>query len=267
MQLRLDWPLPRLSGSPQPVILPERTGYFCLLGAKFITALPGGHHDILHIERTEFSVVLTCHSQRYQCLVNEVALQPDEPVTLRPGMIIQAGQFLFSVNAKNRGTAPEAAKDELVEVISLLPHGGHYTGWQTVNSNDNNLIDNDDILRQLNREYKYYLLWGESDSSGENKKKPRQDYILKSDDELFHSIEQVKHKTVSECVLNTPALISRIIKELTESSDLIEPEWVEESSPDILAVLAPEHLKKIKRSDISELTYSELHKLGLSSHL
>ena len=267
MQLRIDWPLSSLSEDPQTAILPEQTGYFCLVGAKFINALPGGHHDVLHIDRTGFSVVLTCHSQRYQCLVNDVALQPDEPITLRPGMTIQAGQFLFSVNAKNRGGMPEAIKDELVEISSLLPHGGHYTGWHTLNSDDNEFSDNNDILRQLNREYKYHLLWGESDSSAENKNKQRQDYILKSDDELYQSIEQVKHKTVTECVLNKPALISCIIKELSESADLIEPEWLEESSPDILAVLAPEHLKKIKRSDISELTYSEQHKLGLYSHL
>ena len=267
MQLCIDWPLPRINGDPQTDRLPEQTGYFCLISATFTTALSGGLYDVLYIERTSFSVVLTCHSQRYQCLVNDVALQPNEPVTLRPGMIIQAGQFLFSVKAMQRDTAPESMTNELIDVSSLLPHGGHYTGWHTANGEGNDLLDNDDILRQLNREYKYYLLWGEGDTSGKDKNKPRQDYVLKSDDELYHCIQQVKNQTVSECVLNTSTLGSRIIQELTDSTDMIEPEWEEESPPDILSVLAPEHLKRIKRSDISELTYSDLHKLGLYSHL
>ncbi|WP_241627463.1 TagK domain-containing protein [Rosenbergiella epipactidis] len=267
MQLCMDWPRPSLTGCPQTVILPEQTGYFCLKGAEFITTLPAGRHDVLYIDRTEFSVVLVCHSQRYQCLVNDEPLQPGKPVTLRTGMVIQVGLFLFNVKAKHRDMLPEAAEGEPVEITSLLPHGGHYTGWHSVNGNNHDLIDDGNILRQLNLEYKYHLLWGEGDSTAENNTKQQQDYSLKSDDDLYDSIEQVKHKTVTECVLNTPALTSRIIEELTESADLIETEWGEVSSPDILAVLAPEYLKKIQRSDTSELIYSELHKLGLYSHM
>lgn len=260
----MRWPCKGLSHWLNEALLPEQDDYFCLHRGIFVDDRPDGRQGFLRFGWVDPEPVMACHSDEYQCLIDGQPLRPGITHPLRLGMIIQAGHFLFNVVPVPDGALPLPDEPSLPELDMLLVHGGHYTPWQTPDRQTMAEHLQDDVLKQLGSEYKRYLLWGDQSRTLIARDVQQENRLPERDPYLDNVIESVKHKTMTECIFGEETLIERVLNELMAFN---QAEIPDEPRPDILTALAPEHLSRIERRNVSDLLYRELYKMGLDSHL
>ncbi|WP_148661037.1 TagK domain-containing protein [Serratia inhibens] len=264
MQLQMDWPRKGLHHRLREFLAPEQADFFCLQQGKFVNEKPEGRQGFLRFCWNAPDCVMVCHSDEYQGVIDFQHLQPGVAYPLRLGMVIQVGHFRFSVTPVSDSTLPLLGDSDLPDLDTLLMHGGHYTPWEAPDLSVIAEQIQGDVLKQLGSEYKRYLLWGDQSRNFISQDVQQENPLPAHDSYLEHVIKSSKNKTLSECIFNEGSLIERV---LTELMSLDQAEIIEEKQPDILTALAPEHLSRIERWDVSELLYRELYKLGLDSHL
>ncbi|EKS6740453.1 TagK domain-containing protein [Enterobacter ludwigii] len=261
MQLQLDWPLKGESQKLNAEFLSEGV-LFCLAQGEFLKEYSeicstGG----MLLVWEEGKPTLIFESSEYQCLVDGYFLEPKQRHPLRLGMVIQAGPYRFSVIPVSEDIVEETSIPSLDE---LLTHGGYYTPWLV---NDNELINkekDEDVLKHLSGEYKRYLLWGEQLIHAERHENHESNKLPERDQFIENILENVKCKTVTECIFEDKTLINRVLGEILSSNQEFT---YEDDRHDLLFAIAPENLQKIQRNEVSELQYRELYKLGLDSNL
>ncbi|MGQ8775424.1 TagK domain-containing protein [Serratia sp. NA_112.1] len=260
----MDWPWQGVNHRLREFLAPEQADFFCLRQGKFVDEKPEGRRGFLRFGWSDPDCVMTCHSDEYQSVIDFQHLQPGVAYPLRMGMVIQVGHFRFRVTSISESTPPLLDDPDLPDLDTLLMHGGHYTPWEVSDLSAITEKIQGDVLKQLGSEYKRYLLWGDQSRTFTSQDVQQKNSLPAHDSYLEHVIQSSKNKTLSECIFNEGSLIERV---LTELMALDQAEIIEEKQPDILIELAPEHLSRIERWDVSELLYRELYKLGLDSHL
>lgn len=269
MQLQIRWPPTAQTYPLDELLTLERPYYFCLRQGVLGNDRPEDTQGFLHFYWVKSEPVMEYHSSEYICAINGQRLQPGACTPLRYGMVIQAGHFCLAVTPSASsdallgasGAGGEFDKEgELPELDSLLAHGGHYTPWQEA------VLEaaQDDVLKRLSFEYKRFLLWGEQSHELSQQEDQQENRLPARDSFLENVVESVKGKTMVECIFDEGSLIDRVLEELMAFN---QAEITEDERPDLLTLLAPEHLVRIERSTVSELLYRELYKLGLDSHL
>ncbi|WON77492.1 TagK domain-containing protein [Serratia sp. UGAL515B_01] len=274
MQLQINWPPTSQMYPVDESFTPEKAYYFCLQHGNFGLIRPAGAAGYLCFYWLRSELVMEYHSTEYICSVNSQPLLPGTRMPLRYGMAIQAGQFSLSVTPiapLEEALAPDEsrtefdAQEEFPELENLLSHGGHYTPWQAAMAiSDGAPSEEEDVLKQLSAEYKRFLLWGDQSRNFLNQDVQQENRLPARDPFLDNIMESVRDKTMVECILAEGSLIERVLEELVAFN---QAEISEDEQPDLLSLLAPEHLARINRSAVSDLLYRELHKLGLDSHL
>lgn len=263
MKLQLDWPLHRFSERTN-VVESSETGFFCLEQGRFVKKQPDKKVGFLQLLWEKRGLEILFDSQEYQCLIDGCPLQTNTTKTLRLGMIVQAGQYRFSILPATDNIIEEVDNSSIPSLDELLMHGGFYTPWLAYEQQPNIQELGNDILKHLSREYRRYLLWGDQPQHFITQDSQEHNRLPERDNYLDNILESVKGKTISECIFDETTMIDRVLNELmTFDIEAVS----EEELPDLLTAVAPENLSRIQRKDVSELMYRELYKLGLESHL
>lgn len=219
--------------------------------------------------------VIRNHCRDYICIVDGYELAQGEYRQLWGNSKIQAGNFRFiTLFAGKEETDDISFYDSLdnfargnlsASIEEILPRSGyHLLATENLQCSETGEQGEEDILRQLEREYKTWLVMGER-YSPEAEKPAQPPHIMFYEDEHFARMQDaMKHKTLTECIFESPALIGRVFAELNMSMVADDFQPVEERY-DLLSVLAPENYVKARKKNISPLAYQTLYHPGLDS--
>ncbi len=273
MQLLMTWPATGTAFTLSEAHSVDRPACFNVLSGTFGDAQPV---DAVWFYVTAGGPVIFNRCQTFVCRVDSAEVAEGQRHPLRKGSIIQLGHFTFEVTDSpeqqtllhsilNLQTADEKAGCIVPEVEDILPSGGHYTGdLHYFNEGVGSDEVEADVLKSLEVEYKKFLIWGEQsrnffdDNAVLNNK-------LSGSDAYFDAVrEEMKAKTLTECIIEAPSLIDRVWDELKigESYDEL---LCEEEKPDILKALAPENIASREEQPVPELVFQDLYKIGLDS--
>ncbi|NDJ56628.1 TagK domain-containing protein [Enterobacteriaceae bacterium 4M9] len=207
------------------------------------------------------------------CSCNGVLIPEGETMALQYNMDIQIGNYLFQTEVSSsvslqkelvKGFCSSSSRDDFPELDDLLGEQSYYSGVEDeiyILNRDGVL---DDELRRLRYEYKEYLQWGDqkrdfiSQGIEHTVKLPANDAYLES------VVNNVKDKTMTECILGQTSLIDRAMSEIGSDEQLNNDDEVR---GDLLYLLAPEHVSRKEKKVLSETIYHELRKPELNSYL
>lgn len=206
------------------------------------------------------------------CLVDDRVVAEGERCLLRLNSAIQLGHYAFKISADNEApphyllfeadTGREKADLIVPEVEDILPNGGHYTGDYRY-PNDAAAETATDILKMLEAEYKKFLIWGEQNRHFATEQ-PTLTRLPDCDDYFEAVREEMKAKTLTECLIQTPSLIDKVWQELQVEGGEEALIFAEEKT-DILKLLAPENVASKEKPPVPELVFQDLCKPGLDS--
>ncbi|WNN47906.1 TagK domain-containing protein [Siccibacter colletis] len=276
MELMLVWPETWLTCTLSEQCSPEQPLWFCPEQGTFSTQASGHERDCVLFYWLFSLPVMVNLSRDYLCRAGEKTLEFGQARPLLPGMEIQVGQFrlqtqqavvrqaMTEAQAKRVFSAALLPGAEMPEPDDLLPDIGHYMAWQpqppVAGSEEN-------PLKALAGEYKNVVLWGEQrrDPGPTSERVRHRDA---GEGGMFMAQrEHMASRTVTDCILDTPNLMERVCEELdlTQQRELLLDE---ESKQDILLLLAPAHLQRVKPAhQLPSLMLQEFYKTGLDTQL
>lgn len=154
---------------------------------------------------------------------------------------------------------------DLPEIDTLLPHAGYYSSYLKDAVSLQTDDDEVDVLKALQYEYKRYLIWGDQGDTRYSDSGDPFALRLPAQNAYFERVvEEVKEKTITECILDNGRLIEEVLAELMELNEI---EIREEDQVDLLVALAPDNISKRKQHTISRLAFQDLYRLGLESQI
>ncbi|WP_271124118.1 TagK domain-containing protein [Dryocola boscaweniae] len=236
-------------------------------------------HDVVafywHMARPVMQNLCASHV----CRLEGVELQYGSVHPLRHENNIQAGHFKLVISSSGAGELAEQAfyhliypdgswdkANKLPEVEDILPNGGSYINDlhyfnEVVLAQDKS----DDILKTLEVEYKRFLIWQELDGGHYQRMNHQENHIIKKDCRFDRIREQIKDKTLSECIVDRTFLMEKVWAEL-ETGELPDDLFAEEEKIDILKTLSPEHIVAKGKYKVPELVFQDFYKVGLDSY-
>lgn len=154
------------------------------------------------------------------------------------------------------GCGNDAQLPELVDIL--------YNSLQHVTEAPEN--EKRDILKSLEKEFRQALIWGIQQPHA-RQQGPRSDNRFNENVFHFDRIQaQVKSATITHCIFETPALIHKVFSELEiGENDKVQSE--EQSSTDILKLLAPEEVRYDTRKRIPALLVQDIYRADLDTLL
>lgn len=216
---------------------------------------------------------------RHVCRLNDMELAYGDVQPLCHNSVIQAGhlklvaddgadnddavrafyQLIYPDNAWSQGS-------NVPEVEEVLPNGGYAV-------NDLRYFNDvvmarergDDVLKTLEIEYKRFLLWQEQDGGDDMRHHPPSTTRIITDDRFEDIREQIKDKTLTECIIEHPFLMEKVWPEIM-NSELADDIFMVEERVDILCALSPEYGTVKSKQSIPELVFQDFYKVGLDSH-
>lgn len=273
MQLFMTWPATGSVLTLNEAYSVTHPACFNILSGRFGDAHPA---DAVWFYLTAGGPVIFNTCQAFVCLVDDVEVAEGQRQPLRQGSLIQLGHFTFEIIASveqstllhtilDLQTDEEKASYIVPEVEAILPNGGHYTGDL---HHFNDVVGADeaepDVLKKLEVEYKKFLIWGEQnrkffdENEGVNNK-------LSGSDAYFEAVrEEMKARTLTECIIEAPSLIDKVWEELKIEASYDEL-LCEEEKPDLLKALAPDNIASREKQPVPELVFQDLYKIGLDS--
>lgn len=280
MLLVLTWPRMSQQFQLNDAITENNAICFSMETGEFSPHSMGDAHNEVRFYRRSSTPMIINHSSDFICMVNgkELALGEHHPLSL--GAEIKFGHFFISVKKATGQTASQNFTDsqlipeqlsileetELPEIEDILSHGGHYISYvDNTNETQAEELQGRDALKNLEQEYKRFLMWGEQGRTFSDKEQQQTTKLSANDAFLENIRESVKDKTLTECILDSGGLIERITKEL-DVIDYLDTSQSDEKV-DLLKLLAPEHIITKEKSSVPALVFQELYKLGLDSHL
>lgn len=269
----MTWPVTGSAFTLNEAHSVDHPACFNLLSGRFGDTQPT---DTVWFYLTAGGPVMFNTCQAFVCVVDDVEVAEGERQTLRQGSVIQLGHFTFDVIASAEQDSllhsildlqneEEKASYRVPEVEAILPNGGHYTGdLRYFNDLGKADVAEPDMLKKLEAEYKKFLIWGEQnrhffeENGGVNHK-------LSGSDAYFDAVrEEMKARTLTECIIEAPSLIDKVWEELNvEESD--NEILCDEEKPDILKALAPDNIASREKQPVPELVFQDLYKSGLDS--
>jgi len=224
------------------------------------------------------AVLLNLCAERLCCLDGvEIAYGRTHP--LHHGNEIQAGHFKLSVVVNGDKAADEQSfyrliypdkswerADKVPEVEEILPNGGNIINDLRY-FNDVVLAQDrgNDVLKTLEVEYKRFLIWREQEGASYTALNHQDNHILKTDLRFDAIREQIKGKTLTECIIDKPFLMEKVWPELNVDR-LPDDIFVDDEKHDILEALSPEHFVSKGKNKLPELVFQDFYKVGLDSH-
>lgn len=190
---------------------------------------------------------------------------PDQPYPLRYGLTIQAGRYALQVAmAQNTNAAWLADSTDawaVREVDALLARSVNYVDWQRPEATQ----ADDDILKILESEYKRFLAWGEQRRDASSSPPPSRIRLKDTSADFAQLREQMKGKTLTECILGSSALMNQALEALAGLE--ADPGLFDTPRYDILKMVSPDaqHIKETTR--LPALTVREFHQPDLDSLL
>lgn len=156
--------------------------------------------------------------------------------------------------------------NKIPDVENILPNGGNYINDLRY-FNDVILAQDksDDILKMLEVEYKRFLIWQEQDGGYFAGTSHQTNHILKTDYRFEKIREQIKDKTLTECVVARDFLMEKVWPEL-EQGEQWDELFGEEEKSDLLRSLSPEHIVAKGKYQVPELVFQDFYKVGLDSY-
>jgi hypothetical protein len=257
-------------------------GFSLEKGELSLHSVDDGYHDLQFYWHFHEPLVVN-HSSDFICLVNGKELDVGEHHLLSFGTEIQFGpvnitvdratsqqvEESFAHNLFMLAESGEAGETDLPEIEDILSHGGHYISYfDAVDETQEYGQREPDVLKQLEVEYKRFLLWGEQAQQSQEILVKDQPQVIKLSgrDEFLDNIrERVKDKTLTECILDSGGLIDKVTQELSIFNYLDTQD--DDTRIDLLKELAPEHFITKEKNSVPSLMFQELYKLGLDSHL
>lgn len=279
MNIQFEWPALR-----QPVELDKR------LTAENIAVLDvvSGDFGITNSRSGRDVVAFYWHLNRpvilnlcvdHLCSLDSVELKYGSAHSLRPGSKIQAGHFKLSLARESdveteeqnfyqliySGSDLQASK-KIPEVEEVLPNSG---------SNINDLhyfIELDqaedkgsDILKRLEAEYKYFLIWQKQGGDEYHDASHYEKHTIKTDDRFDHIREQVKGKTLTECIIARDFLMEKVWPDF-ETGESVDDFFQQDQKTDLLKALSPEYIMAKNKDRVPDLVFQDFYKVGLDSH-
>lgn len=190
---------------------------------------------------------------------------PDQPYPLRYGLTIQAGRYALQVAmAQNTNAAWLVDSTDawaVREVDALLARSVNYVDWQRPEATQ----ADDDILKILESEYKRFLAWGEQRRDASSSPPPSRIRLKDTTADFAQLREQMKGKTLTECILGSSALMNQALEALAGLE--ADPGLFDTPHYDILKMVSPDarHIKETTR--LPALTVREFHQPDLDSLL
>lgn len=202
------------------------------------------------------------------CRLDGVEVPYGSVQPLREGNSIQIGHFKLGIIRSSPGEENESSLyvTPPPEVEEILPNKGRAINDlryfnEVILAQDNG----EDILKTLELEYKRFLIWQEQNSNPLNEFTRQQNYILKSDSRFEQDREQIKDKTLTECILDRVYLMEELWPELER-----EPQWselfAEDERKDLLRILSSNKHATQNKKILPELIFQDYYKIGLDSH-
>lgn len=213
------------------------------------------------------------------CYLDGAAIAYGGVHPLRESSKIQAGHFKLAIV---RGDTHEfdgpshyqliypddvrEATSKIPEVDDILPNGGNYI-------NDLRYFEDvilaqdtgDDLLKTLKVEYQRFLIWQEQEGGHFTGMPQQANHIIKMDHRFEQIREQIKDKTLTECVIARAFLMEKVWPELLQGEEWSEL-FAKEEKIDLLRALSPEHIVAKNKSSVPELVFKDFCKVGLDSH-
>ncbi len=279
MNIHFEWPASR-----QPVTLARDLTADNAAALDVINGAFGPYDSALKHDAVAFywhgaRPVMRNLCASHVCRLQGVELQYGSVHPIRHENTIQAGHFKLLLNSSGAGEIAEQAfyrliypeglwekANKLPEVEDILPNGGNYINDLRY-FNEVVLAPNksDDVLKTLEVEYKHFLIWQELDGGYYQGTGLQEHHILKKDRRFDLIREQIKEKTLSECIVDRTFLMEKVWAEL-ESAELPDDLFVEEEKTDILKALSPEHIVAKGKYKVPELVFQDFYKVGLDSY-
>ena len=90
-------------------------------------------------------------------------------------------------------------------------------------------------------------------------------HTIKTDDRFDCIREQVKGKTLTECIIARDFLMEKVWPDF-ETGGSIEDFFQQEEKTDLLKALSPEYIVAKHKDRVPELVFQDFYKVGLDSH-
>lgn len=238
---------------------------------------PAINEEVVYFYNTASGPVILNNCKALICRIDDTDINWGQKHPLLFGVSLQLGHFTFLVELNNEavdddgllhnlfGVHSEKEKADLIvpEVEDILPNGGHYTGDLRYFSEEGSESDVD-ILKKLEVEYKKFLIWGEQSRRFFDEKAENQNKFF-NEDPYFELIrDEMKTKTMTECIVHAPSLFHEAWKEIN-TMDYSDELLVDDEKIDILKSLAPENISSKEKKLVPELVFHDLYKTGLDS--
>lgn len=212
------------------------------------------------------------------CMLDGIELSYGCVHPLREASKIQVGHFKLVI-ASGDDEVDEQAFYQLIypngdwqtgnktpEVENILPNGGSYINDlryfnEVILAQDKG----DDILKTLEVEYKRFLIWQEQDGGHFAGSSQQANHIIKTDSHFEKVREQIKDKTLTECVVARDFMMEKVWPELEQGEQWSEL-FAEEDKSDLLRALSPEHIVAKGKYQVPELVFQDFYKVGLDSY-
>ncbi|ELY5852335.1 TagK domain-containing protein [Cronobacter malonaticus] len=224
-----------------------------------------GASNSLHFSLRGAQPYMTLCGTDYVCLAGQESFMPDQPYPLRYGLTIQAGRYALQVAmAQNTNAAWLVDSTDawaVREVDALLARSVNYVDWQRPEATQ----ADDDILKILESEYKRFLAWGEQRRDASSSPPPSRIRLKDTTADFAQLREQMKGKTLTECILGSSALMNQALEALAGLE--ADPGLFDTPRYDILKMVSPDarHIKETTR--LPALTVREFHQPDLDSLL
>ncbi|EOW6408741.1 TagK domain-containing protein [Cronobacter sakazakii] len=262
MQIRFIWPA---DGGAITLNEQHDAAWLDIDSGEFIPAGARERINVLCFSLRGTQPYMTLAATDYVCFAGHERLAPGQPYPLRYGLTVQAGRYALQVAMAQETDAaglPENADEWAVrEVDALLSRSVRYVDWQCPQETR----DDDDILKRLENEYKRFLAWGAQRRDATSSPAPSRLRLKEAASDIAQLREQMKEKTLTECILGSSALIAQALETLSGLE--ADPELFSAPRYDILKMLSPDaqHIKAPTR--LPALTVREFHQPDLDSLL
>jgi len=215
----------------------------------------------------------------YVCVIDGAFLHCGKNHSLHFSSEIQLGHFKIEVAMDDKSGSHTDELHSLLsssdmayesysssEIEDILSHGGHHEADVRYLNEKASVRDvGGDILKELEFEYKKFLIWGEQHREFFSHQRQKENK-LPQEDGYFETVrENMKEKTLTECILESSFLFEKVWNEL-EIVNVDDDVLYEDVKHDILKALAPDNISSKNKKTVPSLVFEDLYKIGLDSH-
>ncbi|THB83442.1 TagK domain-containing protein [Pantoea allii] len=281
MNIHFEWPKGKSSVVLAASLTAANAAVFDVISGEF--GVHNGHlrqDNVLfywHITRP----VMMNLSTHCVCRLNDVEVAFGSVHPLPESSHIQVGHFRLFLSSQSHSHSKigepfsyrsvcdennELGINTSLEIEQILPNGGtSINDLRYINDVVLAEANSGDILKTLEVEYKRFLIWREQGSGTISAPVSEDKRILKKDARFEIIREEIKGKTLTECIVGSNALIEKVLSQLGPDEQWSEL-FAEEEKPDLLHALSPELNITKGTINVPELVFQDISKVGLDTY-